>query len=282
MQNLLLAYDEIAAAAATSTNEPLTASRVGEGDEEAVKIVNIVRGAEPIGASIKEGPSGEIIITRVRPDGAAARSGCIRAGDRILEVNNVAPRRPADVLKLIAHSTDELISLTLAPSGDEAPSRQPTTSTPSGGVAFSRYFVRAHIDYQAADDLAHPCRAAALAFQCDDILEIVEPREGESWQKARVVGHSTLITRDTHEGWPILSIFLCDELMFFWLADSPNVAMNIAFSPDDLCAAAAQPSQTGLIPTEVTLRQRFEGGRRHQFACDQTTSRSFRVRRVAG
>lgn len=73
MQNLFLTFDEIA-----NYSEDLPPADLEERAEGelAVKIVNIEKGAEPLGATIKATPGGGVCVARVIAGGAADRSGC--------------------------------------------------------------------------------------------------------------------------------------------------------------------------------------------------------------
>ncbi|CAG2056467.1 unnamed protein product, partial [Timema podura] len=73
-------------------------------DEETVKIVQLVKSNEPLGATIKtDEETGKIVIARIMHGGAADRSGLIHVGDEVCEVNgiNVEGKTPNDVLKIL-------------------------------------------------------------------------------------------------------------------------------------------------------------------------------------
>ncbi|CAH1961152.1 unnamed protein product [Acanthoscelides obtectus] len=76
-----------------------------EGDEEeTIKIVQLVKSNEPLGATIKKDEAtGKIVIARVLHGGAADRSGLIHVGDEVVEVNNinVEGKTPNDVLTIL-------------------------------------------------------------------------------------------------------------------------------------------------------------------------------------
>ncbi|KAG8038108.1 hypothetical protein G9C98_006433 [Cotesia typhae] len=60
-------------------------------DEETVKIVQLVKSDEPLGATIKTCEiTGKIVIARIMHGGAADRSGLIHVGDEVCEVNNIS------------------------------------------------------------------------------------------------------------------------------------------------------------------------------------------------
>ena len=73
-------------------------------DEVTIKIVQLVKSNEPLGATIKmDEESGKIIIARIMRSGAADRAGLIHVGDEVIEVNgiNVEGKTPGDVLTIL-------------------------------------------------------------------------------------------------------------------------------------------------------------------------------------
>ncbi|MCL4125405.1 UNVERIFIED_CONTAM: hypothetical protein GTU68_008533, partial [Idotea baltica] len=88
LQGLLQAHDSIAAKDFTP-HLPEIPVEVDE-DEETVKIVQLVKSNEPMGATIKhDEKTGAIIIARIMHGGAADRSGLIHVGDEVQEVNGL-------------------------------------------------------------------------------------------------------------------------------------------------------------------------------------------------
>ncbi|KAL6418015.1 hypothetical protein ACFW04_012402 [Cataglyphis niger] len=108
-------------------------------DEETVKIVQLVKSNEPLGATIKTCEvTGKIVIARIMHGGAADRSGLIHVGDEVCEVNGISVegKTPSFVLHILVR-------------------------------------VRAHFSYVAAEDPYIPCKEAGLDFVKGDVLHIV-------------------------------------------------------------------------------------------------------------
>ncbi|XP_053967400.1 MAGUK p55 subfamily member 7 isoform X4 [Anastrepha ludens] len=141
-------------------------------DEKTIKIVQLVKSNEPLGATIKtDEETGKIIIARIMHGGAADRSGLIHVGDEVIEVNgiNVEGKTPGDVLSILQNS-EGTITFNLVPSDGK------------GGQRESKVRVRAHFDYNPETDPYIPCKEAGLAFQRGDILHIVSQDDAYWWQ----------------------------------------------------------------------------------------------------
>lgn len=143
-----------------------------EEDEETIKIVQLVKSNEPLGATIKsEDDTGKIVIARVMHGGAADRSGLIHVGDEVVEVNgiNVEGKTPNDVLAIL-QASEGTITFKLVPADGRSGCRE------------SKVRVRAHFDYCASADPYIPCKEAGLDFLKGDILHIVSQDDAYWWQ----------------------------------------------------------------------------------------------------
>ncbi|XP_016991837.1 MAGUK p55 subfamily member 7 isoform X4 [Drosophila rhopaloa] len=141
-------------------------------DEETIKIVQLVKSNEPLGATIKtDEETGKIIIARIMHGGAADRSGLIHVGDEVIEVNNinVEGKTPGDVLTILQNS-EGTITFKLVPADNKGAQRE------------SKVRVRAHFDYNPDVDPYIPCKEAGLAFQRGDVLHIVGQDDAYWWQ----------------------------------------------------------------------------------------------------
>ncbi|KAJ8955981.1 hypothetical protein NQ318_006252 [Aromia moschata] len=144
-------------------------------DEETIKIVQLVKSNEPLGATIKtDEATGKIVIARVMHGGAADRSGLIHVGDEVVEVNNinVEGKTPNDVLQILQNS-EGTITFKLVPADGKLNARE------------SKVRVRAHFDYNAATDPYIPCKEAGLDFNKGDVLHIVSQDDAYWWQARR-------------------------------------------------------------------------------------------------
>lgn len=144
-------------------------------DEETVKIVQLVKSNEPLGATIKTCEvTGKIVIARIMHGGAADRSGLIHVGDEICEVNGISVegKTPNGVLNILQNS-EGTITFKIVP----ADSR--------GGIRESKVRVRAHFSYKASTDPYIPCKEAGLDFNKSDVLHIVSQDDAYWWQARR-------------------------------------------------------------------------------------------------
>lgn len=144
-------------------------------DEETIKIAQLVKSDEPLGATIAtDEQTGKYVVARVFHGGAAYRSGLIHVGDEVWEVNgvNVEWKPPSDVLKILQNSEGTIKFKLIPADGKHAHCE-------------SKVRVRAHFDYVASLDPFIPCREAGLDFVKGDILHIVNQDDGEWWQARR-------------------------------------------------------------------------------------------------
>lgn len=170
LQGVLQAHDSIAAKD-FAPHLPEIPVEVDE-DEETVKIVQLVKSNEPMGATIKQDDrTGAIIIARIMHGGAADRSGLIHVGDEVQEVNNfnVVGKTPADVHKILMQA-EGTITFKLLPASSSAHLRE------------SKVRVRAYFDYDPKEDKHIPCKEAGLPFNKLDILHIVTQDDPYWWQ----------------------------------------------------------------------------------------------------
>ncbi|XP_022223281.2 MAGUK p55 subfamily member 7 isoform X4 [Drosophila obscura] len=173
VQHLLFAHDAIAQKD-FYPHLPEAPFEIDE-DEETIKIVQLVKSNEPLGATIKtDEETGKIIIARIMHGGAADRSGLIHVGDEVIEVNsiNVEGKTPGDVLTILQNS-EGTITFKLVPADAKGAQRE------------SKVRVRAHFDYNPDVDPYIPCKEAGLAFQRGDVLHIVAQDDAYWWQARR-------------------------------------------------------------------------------------------------
>lgn len=178
LQSLLFAHDAIAQKD-FYPHLPEIPVEVDE-DEETIKIVQLVKSNEPLGATIKtDEETGKIIIARIMHGGAADRSGLIHVGDEVIEVNNinVEGKTPSDVLSILQNS-EGTITFKLVPSDGKLDQRE------------SKVRVKAYFDYEPENDPYIPCKEAGLGFYRGDILHIVSQDDSYWWQ-ARKEGEKT-------------------------------------------------------------------------------------------
>ncbi|XP_068612718.1 MAGUK p55 subfamily member 4 [Brachionichthys hirsutus] len=170
-------------------------------DEEATRIVCLVKNKQPLGATIKRNEiTGEIFVARVIHGGLADRSGLLHAGDRIMEVNGfpVDGMEPEQVIQAVQVRSQGTIVFKVVPITDR-PVHNRTT-----------LYVRAMADYSPQQDMTIPCADAGMSFRKGDILEIVDQTDALWWQARKLASNeacaglipsTNLLTRKQREFW---------------------------------------------------------------------------------
>uniref|UniRef100_A0A8C0I9Z9 Membrane palmitoylated protein 4 n=1 Tax=Bubo bubo TaxID=30461 RepID=A0A8C0I9Z9_BUBBB len=171
---LLSAHDTVAQKDFEPTLPPLP-DNIPE-NEEAMRIVCLVKNNQPLGATIKRHEiTGDITVARVIHGGLADRSGLLYAGDKLVEVNGVPVEglEPEQVINILALSQGTIM-FKLIPVSDRPVSNQTTV------------YVRAMADYWPLQDPAIPCADAGLPFKKGEILQIVDQNDALWWQARKV------------------------------------------------------------------------------------------------
>uniref|UniRef100_A0A3Q3AA82 MAGUK p55 scaffold protein 4 n=1 Tax=Gallus gallus TaxID=9031 RepID=A0A3Q3AA82_CHICK len=171
---LLSAHDTVAQKDFEPTLPPLP-DNIPE-NEEAMRIVCLVKNNQPLGATIKRHEiTGDITVARVIHGGLADRSGLLYAGDKLVEVNGVSVDglEPEQVINILALSQGTIM-FKLIPVSDRPVSNQTTL------------YVRAMADYWPLQDPAIPCADAGLPFKKGEILQIVDQNDALWWQARKV------------------------------------------------------------------------------------------------
>ncbi|XP_017547220.1 LOW QUALITY PROTEIN: MAGUK p55 subfamily member 4 [Pygocentrus nattereri] len=167
-QALLSAHDSVAQKDYSPVLPPLP-DDLPE-DEEAMRIVCLVKNKQPLGATIKKDEkTGEIFIARVIHGGLADRSGLLYPGDKLVEVNG----EPVEGLEPV-----QVIQILVIPNSPQPPTSQATL------------YMRAMVDYNPLQDPSIPCPDAGMAFSKGDLLQIVDQRDVQWWQ-ARLLPNTT-------------------------------------------------------------------------------------------
>uniref|UniRef100_A0A3Q2D2I5 MAGUK p55 scaffold protein 4b n=1 Tax=Cyprinodon variegatus TaxID=28743 RepID=A0A3Q2D2I5_CYPVA len=169
-------------------------------EEEATRIVCLVKNKQPLGATIKRNEiTGEIFVARVIHGGLADRSGLLHAGDRIVEVNGfpVDGLNPEQVIQVQARAQGTIMFKVI-----------PITERPIHNQTM--LYVRAMTDYSPQQDPNIPCADAGMSFQKGDILEIVDQTDTVWWQAkklpsssacAGLIPSASLLKRKQREFW---------------------------------------------------------------------------------
>ncbi|XP_048455320.1 MAGUK p55 subfamily member 4 [Rhincodon typus] len=150
-------------------------------DEEALRIVCLVKNKHPLGATIKcHEVTGSIVIARVIRGGLADRSGLLFAGDQLVEVNGipVTGLEPEQIIQLMGKSEASVVFKLIPVSHRPKSSSQNTL------------YVRSLIDYCPQYDPAIPCPEAGLSFRRGDILQVVDQNDALWWQAKNITTSS--------------------------------------------------------------------------------------------
>ncbi|XP_028288511.1 MAGUK p55 subfamily member 4 [Parambassis ranga] len=170
-------------------------------DEEATRIVCLVKNKQPLGATIKRNEiTGEIFVARVIHGGLADRSGLLHAGDRIIEVNgfSVDGMEPEQVIQVVQARSQGTIMFKVVPITERPVHNQ------------TMLYVRAMADYSPQQDPTIPCADAGMSFRKGDVLEIVDQTDALWWQArklpssmacAGLIPSTNLLKRKQREFW---------------------------------------------------------------------------------
>ncbi|XP_063068998.1 MAGUK p55 subfamily member 4 [Engraulis encrasicolus] len=145
-------------------------------DEEAIRIVCMVKNKQPLGATIKKDlKTKDILVARVIHGGLADRSGLLSPGDKLLEVNGRPMRGmdPEHVIQILTNSRGTLV-LKVIPNSPQPDSQHASV------------FMRALTDYVPVQDPSIPCAAAGMAFSKGDLLEVVDQTDALWWQARKL------------------------------------------------------------------------------------------------
>ncbi|XP_055609232.1 protein PALS1 isoform X2 [Uranotaenia lowii] len=151
-----------------------------DGSQDHIRIIQIEKSSEPLGATIRnEGEA--VVIGRVVRGGAAEKSGLLHEGDEILEVNGIEMRGKSinDVCALLGAMTGTLTFLVVPAV------RPPVDPGIRGTRNCAVLHVRAHFDYDPEDDRYIPCRELGISFQKGDVLHVISRDDPNWWQAYR-------------------------------------------------------------------------------------------------
>ncbi|XP_015232890.1 PREDICTED: MAGUK p55 subfamily member 4 [Cyprinodon variegatus] len=218
MQALLSAHDSVA----QKDYEPVLPPMPDElpDEEEATRIVCLVKNKQPLGATIKRNEiTGEIFVARVIHGGLADRSGLLHAGDRIVEVNGfpVDGLNPEQVIQVVQARAQGTIMFKVIPITERPIHNQ------------TMLYVRAMTDYSPQQDPNIPCADAGMSFQKGDILEIVDQTDTVWWQAKKLPSSSACAGLI-----PSASLLKRKQREFWWSQPyQPHACMQILSTVDE-------------------------------------------------
>ncbi|XP_065818540.1 MAGUK p55 subfamily member 4 isoform X1 [Labrus bergylta] len=145
-------------------------------DEEAMRIVCLVKNNQPLGATIrKDEETGEIYIARVIHGGLADRSGLLHPGDMLVEVNGnpVVGLEPEQVIQILINSRGTILFKVIPNAAQSSSSHKSV-------------YMKAMVDYCPLQDSSIPCANAGMAFSRGDLLEVVDQSDAQWWQARKM------------------------------------------------------------------------------------------------
>ncbi|XP_035029658.1 MAGUK p55 subfamily member 4 isoform X2 [Hippoglossus stenolepis] len=174
LQALLSSHDSVAQSDYGPVLPPLP-DELPE-DEEAMRIVCLVKNNQPLGATIRrDEETGGIYIARVIHGGLADRSGLLHPGDLVVEVNGnpVLGLEPEQVIQILINSQGTIL-FKVVPNAAQSSSSHMSV------------YMKAMVDYCPLQDSSIPCPDAGMAFSRGDLLEVVDQSDGRWWQARKL------------------------------------------------------------------------------------------------
>ncbi|XP_048480743.1 disks large 1 tumor suppressor protein isoform X3 [Plutella xylostella] len=176
----------------SSTGNTLRRDDVTDGEEETPRVVELEKGPSGLGFNIVGGEDGHgIYVSFLLAGGAAERSGALRRGDRLLQVNetditHATHEAAAKALK----STGQRVKLTVVYRPQEYNKFEARINELKQHHTLLRtsqkksLYVRALFDYDPIRDDGLPSRG--LPFRYGDILHVTNASDDEWWQARRL------------------------------------------------------------------------------------------------
>ncbi|KAK6753069.1 hypothetical protein RB195_012585 [Necator americanus] len=130
-----------------------------------------------LGATVRN-EEDRIVVGRVVKGGIVEKTGLLKEGDELLEMNGIDLRgkNVTEVCELLRSISGEVRFVVSSPAVSEK-----KTAPPSTGVKY----MRALFDYDPEDDIYVPCKELALKFQRGDILHVMSTEDENWWQAYR-------------------------------------------------------------------------------------------------
>lgn len=146
--------------------------------EDSVRIVQLQKTNEPLGATVRN-DGDAVIIGRIVKGGTAEKSGLLHEGDEILEVNGIDMRGKNinDVSDLLANMSGT-ITFMIIPTGGFTPKPSPRQQE-------ELIHVKALFNYDPEEDIYIPCRELGISFMKGDILHVISTDDANWWQAYR-------------------------------------------------------------------------------------------------
>lgn len=189
------AFDGVRARLIKRDNASAVIQAKNQTQEEQTSLERVVciqkNSSQALGATIKNDPSGRVLIGRIIKGGVAHTSGLLNEADELLEVNGV-PLAGMDINQVIELLNEMEDSLVFRIKTDHKVKPETT--------ADSDLFVRTHFDFDPDEqaDFVVPCKELSLAFASNEILQVIDKSDRNWWQARRVDEPNQDVNNDDH------------------------------------------------------------------------------------
>jgi hypothetical protein len=144
---------------------------------DAIRMIGIRKvNDEPLGITVRVNESGDLEIARIMHGGMIDKQGLLHEGDIIKEINGEPVYTPEDLQEKLRLAKGS-ITLKVVPSYYDIP-------------LASQVYMKALFSYDPNRDKLIPAKAAGLAFQEGDILQILSQEDVHWWQARHVRTHA--------------------------------------------------------------------------------------------
>ncbi len=144
---------------------------------DAIRMIGIRKvNDEPLGITVRVNESGDLEIARIMHGGMIDKQGLLHEGDIIKEINGEPVYTPEDLQEKLRLAKGS-ITLKVVPSYYDIP-------------LASQVYMKALFSYDPNKDKLIPAKAAGLAFQEGDILQILSQEDVHWWQARHVRTHT--------------------------------------------------------------------------------------------
>lgn len=140
---------------------------------DAIRMIGIRKlNDEPLGITVRINENGDLEIARIMHGGMIDKQGLLHEGDIIKEINGEPVSTPEELQELLRVAKGS-ITLKVVPSYYDVP-------------ISSQVYMKALFSYDPNKDKLIPAKAAGLAFQEGDVLQIISQEDIHWWQAKHV------------------------------------------------------------------------------------------------
>lgn len=140
---------------------------------DAIRMIGIRKlNDEPLGITVRINENGDLEIARIMHGGMIDKQGLLHEGDIIKEINGEPVSTPEELQELLRVAKGS-ITLKVVPSYYDVP-------------ISSQVYMKALFSYDPNKDKLIPAKAAGLAFQEGDVLQIISQEDIHWWQAKHI------------------------------------------------------------------------------------------------